>query len=214
MSTTTGNKSAAELFGIPEVPKKARDRLIETAIDLCYHHGFNAVGLDQILDEVGLTKTTFYKYFESKDDLLVEAIKKRDAWEADAWHRAVRALAGDDPRGQLLAIFDVMDIWFNDPEFNGCLFINAAAEFPNPHDPVHKAAAAHKVRVRDEIRDMAAKLNADDPEVFADRYAMILEGTLIVRQVHGNNNAARTARAMVKTLIEDHIPPRVEADST
>ena len=42
----------------------------------------------------------------------------------------------------MLALFDVLDLWFNDPKFGGCLFINTAAEFPNPHDPIHQAAAA------------------------------------------------------------------------
>ena len=55
-------------------------------------------------------------------------------------------IAGDDPAKQLLAVFDVMDSWFNDPDFLGCMFVNAAAEFPNPHDPVHQAAAAYKQR--------------------------------------------------------------------
>ena len=43
-------------------------------------------------------------------------------------------------------MLDVMDLWFNDPDFRGCMFVNAAAEFPNPHDPVHQAAAAYKRR--------------------------------------------------------------------
>lgn len=201
-------KTAAELFGLQEDahPKNARDRLINKSIDLCYVHGFNAVGLDQILDQVGLTKTTFYKYFQSKDDLLVEAVKKRDEWETQAWRNAVRELAGDDPRAQLLALFDVMDIWFNDPDFLGCIFINAASEFPNPHDPVHQAAAAHKHKTRDEIAAAASKLGAKDPDGFANQYMLIIEGTLILRQVHGNNNAARLAKPMAQKLLDEHLP--------
>src|SRR5436190_1846687 len=122
-------------YRLPDAPRNARDRLIDKAIDLFYRHGFNAIGLDRIIDEVGVTKTTFYKYFQSKDDLMVAAVRKRDEWEGKAWGRAVRQAAGDDPRAQLLAFFDVMDIWFNAPDFRGCMFLNTAAEFPNPHDP-------------------------------------------------------------------------------
>src|SRR4051812_35762112 len=91
-------KTAEELLGIPDPPKNGRERLILKAIDLFYTHGFNAVGVDQIIDAAGVTKTTFYKHFESKDELMVAAVKRRDEWESAAWGRAIRAVAGDDPR--------------------------------------------------------------------------------------------------------------------
>jgi len=201
-----GRKTAAELLGVMAAPRNARDRIVQTAIDLFYAHGFVAVGLDRILDEVGVTKTTFYKHFESKDALVLTAVRERDAWERQAWDRAVHALAGDDARAQLLAMFDVLDAWFNDPEFHGCMFINAAAEFPNPNDPVHKAAAEHKRHARDSVRDTAARARVRDPEAFADAYTMIFEGTLVLRQVHDRDDAARLARPVVERLIEQHMP--------
>src|SRR5438034_2756008 len=148
-------RTAAQLLGIPDESTSGRERLIDKAIDLFYSHGFNAVGIDRIIAAAGVTKTTFYKHFESKDELMVAAVKKRDDWESAAWGRAVQAAAGDDPRRQLMALFDVLDEWFNAPDFRGCMFINTAAEFPNPHDPVHQAAAAHKRRCRDDWRDLA-----------------------------------------------------------
>src|SRR5262245_20973084 len=149
MPATARRKTAAEIFGIPSQPRNARDRLLERAIDLFYSHGFNAIGLDQIIDEVGVTKTTFYKHFESKDDLMVQAVRKRDAWELEALTRALHRVGGENPRAQLLALFDVLHAWFNAPDFRGCMFINTAAEFPNPNDPIHQAAAEHKRKTRD-----------------------------------------------------------------
>ncbi|HZM00851.1 MAG TPA: TetR family transcriptional regulator [Planctomycetota bacterium] len=198
-------KSAAELLGVPVAPRTARERIVLTAIDLFYAQGFNAVGLDRILDAVGLTKTTFYKHFASKDELVAVALRERDAWERQAWERAARQLAGDDPRGQLLAIFDVLDVWFNDPDFHGCLFINAASEFPNPNDPVHQAAAEHKRAARDAVRDLAARAGAREPEGFADAYTLIFEGTLVLRQVHDRDDAARLARPVVEALVAQHL---------
>src|SRR5436190_14626859 len=141
--TAANTKSVTEILGIPDPPKTGRERLIAAGIELFYRRGFGAVGIDQIIAIAGVTKTTFYKHFESKDELMVAAVQRRDEWESQAWGRAVRKLAGDDPIRQFLAMLDVMDLWFNDPEFLGCMFINAAAEFPNPHDPVHQAAAAY-----------------------------------------------------------------------
>jgi AcrR family transcriptional regulator len=203
--TTHPRKTAAELLGVPEVATAGRERLVDRAIELFYANGFNAVGLDRILADVGVTKTTFYKHFASKDELMVAAVRKRDAWETAAWGRAVRKIAGDDPRRQLLAIFDVLDEWFNAPDFQGCLFINTAAEFPNPHDPIHQAAAGHKRQARDGYRDQARAAGAADAESFADQYALLIEGTLILRQVHGRNDAARLGQRLAERLVEEHI---------
>src|SRR5678815_5079878 len=90
-------KSVTQLFGLPDPPKTGRDRLLNAAIELFYRHGFGAVGIDQVIASAGVTKTTFYKHFEGKDDLMVAAVKQRDEWESAAWDRAARKRAGDDP---------------------------------------------------------------------------------------------------------------------
>ncbi len=200
------HKPVVELFGLPEPPTAGRGRLVHAAIELFYSHGFQAVGVDQIFTAAGVTKTTFYKHFESKDDLVVAAIQQRDEWEMQAWTSAVRAAAGDDPKEQLVAFFDVLDVWFNAPEFRGCQFINAAAEFPNPNDPVHAVAAEHKRKNRDFFRDLAAAAGAEDPESFADRYTALVEGTLVLRQVHGRDDAATVIKPAVESLVSEALP--------
>ena len=78
-------KSVTELLGVPAAPRTGRERLVGAAIELFYRNGFAAVGIDQVLEEAGVTKTTFYKHFESKDDLMVAAVQRRDEWEQEAW---------------------------------------------------------------------------------------------------------------------------------
>jgi AcrR family transcriptional regulator len=201
-------KSVTEILGVPDAPKTGRERLVAVAVELFYRHGFGAVGIDRVIAEAGVTKTTFYKHFEGKDDLMVAAVRRRDEWESQAWARAIRKIAGDDPVRQLQAMWDVMDVWFNDPDFHGCMFMNTAAEFPNPHDPVHQAAAEYKRRVRDHWRDLARSAGADAAaaETFADCYTALIEGALILRQIHGRNDAARVVRPAVEKLIEAYLP--------
>jgi AcrR family transcriptional regulator len=195
-----------ELLALPEIPRQGRGRLVGTAMKLFYFHGINSVGLDRVIAEANVSKTTFYKHFESKDALVVAALQARDAWEMDAWGRAVLLLAGDAPRDQLLGMFDVLDVLFNEPAFLGCQFINAAAEFPNPNDPVHRLAADHKRANWKWVCDLAQRAAADDPQTFADAYTMLFEGALILRQVHDRDDAARAARPLVERLIDEHVP--------
>lgn len=201
-------KSVSELFGLPDPPKTGRERLVAAAVELFYRRGFGAVGIDQVIAAAGVTKTTFYKHFESKDDLMVAAVQRRDEWESHAWDRAVRKIAGDDPAGQLLAMLDVMDLWFNDPDFHGCMFMNTAVEFPNPNDPVHQVAAAHRKKTRDHFRNLACAGGAELPaaETFADCFTALIEGALVLRQTHGRNDAARAVRPAVEQLVGAYLP--------
>jgi AcrR family transcriptional regulator len=205
-------KTALELLGQPAAPRTGRDRLVAAAIELFYRHGFGAVGVDRVIAAAGVTKTTFYKHFEGKDDLMVAAVLQRDEWESAAWVRAVQLLVGDDPARQLLGMLDVMDVWFNDPDFRGCMFMNAAAEFPNPHDPVHRAAAGHRHRQRAHFRDLARAAGADAAaaETFGDCYMALIEGALILRQTHGRNDAARAVRPAVEQLMGAYLPNGTE----
>lgn len=205
---TTRQLSVSELLGVPPPPTTGAERLVAAAIELVYRHGFGAVGIDNVIEAAGVTKTTFYKHFESREALMVATVKRRDEWESQAWARAVRKIAGDDPRAQLLAMLDVMDLWFNDPDYHGCMFLSAATEYPNPNDPIHQAAAAYKRRGRDHRRDLAtgAGASAETAETFADCYSALLEGAFVMRQTQGRNDAARAVRPAVEQLIESMLP--------
>ncbi len=206
MTRPSRPKCAAELWGQPPAATTGRDRLIAAAIELFYSEGFQAVGLDRVIERAGVTKTTFYKHFDAKDDLVLACVQAREEWESQAWGRAVRTLAGDDPRAQLLAYFDVLDVWFNDPGFHGCMFNNVAMEFADKRDPVHRAAADQKRRLRDRFRSMAERAGASHPNDFADHFMILLDGTVVLRHVHGRDDAAQVAKPAVMELIERHMP--------
>src|SRR3954471_6967599 len=139
-------KSASELLGLPDTPKTGRERLVAVAVDLFYRNGFGAVGLDRVIATAGVTKTTFYKHFESKDDLMVAAVQRRDEWESQAIARMMREIGGNHPAAPLNRLPEVLHLWFTAPDFHGCMFLNTAIEFPDPRDPVHQAAAAYKLK--------------------------------------------------------------------
>ena len=155
--------SAARLLGVGDEAKNGRDRLLDRAIDLFYMNGFHSVGLDNIVDSAGVTKTTFYKHFDSLEGLMVAAVERRHQWESEYWGRKIREASGGDRRETFLAVFDLLDQWFNEPEFRGCIFINIAAEFPDPADPVHQAAARYKKEQHESWRTLAAELARRTP---------------------------------------------------
>lgn len=185
-----------------------RDRLISVAHDLFYKDGFHSVGLDRILADVGVTKTTFYNHFSSKEDLVLEALRKHDRWWRDTFMNILHQHGGDSPRAQLLAVPEVLNFAFNAGEYNGCIFINVAVEFPLKHDPVHMAAAEHKKSLEDIIRQLGAYAGADDAEQLAQEIAMILEGAYVTRHVTREEQTVETARRLVKSIVDRRIPEK------
>lgn len=181
--------------------ESTRDRLIKTAGDLFYERGFQSVGLDRILARVGISKTAFYNHYESKDDLILAVIEQRDRDEVAASLEYMRAHGGRDPRAQLLAFFDLLADWFSQPDFRGCLFMNAATEFPSPTDPIHRAAAAHSAHLAAEFLLRVQALGASEPDLLAAQLALLVAGAIAARHAAGARDAALTARRAAELLL-------------
>jgi AcrR family transcriptional regulator len=185
-----------------------RSRLIEAAQDLFYREGFHAVGLDRLLTDVGVTKTTFYNHFASKEELVLEVMRARDQWWRQVFARRLQERAGDDPAAQLRAVFDVLDEFIAADDFNGCLFVNVSVEFPLAHTPPHRAAAEHKELMGLLLRDLALRAGAADPVALAEELSLLMEGSYVTRQVSGNRSAAAIGRRAATVLLDRQLPAR------
>lgn len=183
-----------------------RDRLIAAGLDLFYQHGFHAVGLDRILEQVGTTKTTFYNHFESKDELALACIETRDRGWRVRFPKLLRERAGADPVDQLYEVFGLWRDWFTNLHFRGCIFIHACSEFPSPNDPCHIAARNNVIALRDTIAELAEEAGIADPENFAAMYSLIMQGAIVTEVIHRDNEAASTASRIARVLIRDALP--------
>lgn len=185
-----------------------RSRLIDVAVDLFYRKGFQAVGLDEILDRVGITKTAFYKHFESKDDLIVAVLEKRDGDDIADLLGFMRAHGGADARARLLSMFDQLHGWMSDPGFRGCLFQNAATEFPSTNDPINRAATAHGENIGAIVRRDLVELAVPDPDATAQQWMMLFAGAITARHARNELDAALSARGLAEALLDRAAPAR------
>ena len=179
-----------------------RDQLVETALGLFYRHGFHATGVDRIVAESGVAKMTLYKHFKSKDELILAALRLRDERFRNKFMQGIERKARD-PADRLLAVFDVLEEWFEGGEFSGCAFVKASAEFGRHDDPIHGVAAEHKRLVLSYIRDLARAAGAADPDELADRLGLLMEGAIVLAQVTGKLDYARKARAAAEVMLRE-----------
>ncbi len=182
----------------------AREKLLQTALALFHQNGFHNTGIDRILAEAGVSKMTLYKHFRSKEELILAVLCRRDELFRDWLAQGVEARA-EKPADRLLAMFDLLGEWFSAPDFHGCLFINATAEFSRPGDPVRAAAARHKALLHSWLTGIAAAAGADDPAALARELLLLKEGAIVSAQVSGDPGAARLARQLAVGLVARRI---------
>ncbi|GAA2443490.1 TetR/AcrR family transcriptional regulator [Actinomadura vinacea] len=174
----------------------ARDRILRTATDLFYTYGIRGVGIDRIIAESGVAKATLYAHFRSKDELVLAYLRRADA----KWRRMLRdaaAAAGDDPRDQLVGMFDAIG---GDGGFRGCAFINSASE-SLPGTPVRAATVEHKRLVREWVRELAAKAGAADPALLARQLTVLLDGAMSAASIEPVPDVVPAARTSARALV-------------
>jgi AcrR family transcriptional regulator len=199
------------MYAVPPRPApaegdpEARERILRTAYELFRAHGFNAVGVDRIVAESGAAKTTLYRHFHSKDELMIAVLERNEeVWTGWLEREAERARSsGGAP---ILALFDALAKWFGHESYEGCLFINSVLETHDRASPVHAAATASMQNVYKLLRRLAEDAGARDPQGFAQQLQLVMRGT-IVAAVEGNAEAVAHARSLARLLIERATQP-------
>jgi len=180
---------------------KPRDRILQAASELFYSQGIKATGVDAIAKLAGSNKMTLYSHFPSKDDLVVAFLRKRDE-DFRSWFVAQIDNKAHQPKEKLLAVFDVIGEWLEIPEFRGCAFINAAAEFPVEGNPVHQVSAEFYDQFRSYISNLAEQCGIATPDSLALQLSLLVEGAIVSEQMKRHSGAAEQAKQAAKVLIE------------
>jgi AcrR family transcriptional regulator len=188
--------------GSPSRP--ARERILDTAFRLFYAHGPRGVGVDTVIAASGVAKATLYKHFPRKDDLVLAYLDRVD----QAWLGALRAAAragGEDPRAQLVGMFDALASACRREGYHGCAFINTAAESETGSD-VHARTVEHKRLVRAWVTDLARRAGARDPELLARQLTLLLDGGLATGVLDADPGTPAAARAAAQALVDAACP--------
>jgi AcrR family transcriptional regulator len=153
----------------------ARERLIETAIELFYQEGIRAIGIDTLVARSGLSKSSLYRTFASKEEVIAAFAGEQNRRFWEWWDETTTRHAGS-PRQQIKALFAGIAEQIANPQFRGCPFINLATEFPDRQHPGTAIACANKMEVRRRLHLLARALNAREPRRLSDQLALLIDG--------------------------------------
>jgi AcrR family transcriptional regulator len=184
--------------------KSARERILETADDLFYREGIHAVGIDTIIEKSGVAKMSLYRSFASKDDLVAAYLEARGQryWQ---WWDGVMAGNSIEPRRQLRDLFEAIAVRTRRPEFRGCAFLKAAAEFPEECSRARVVALAHKKELRKRLLKLCRTIGAHQPDVLSNQLLMLIEGAYSTAGILGNRDAVKATAKAAEALIDSAI---------
>jgi len=182
--TSTAEAPAAECSARPA------DRLIRTAAKLFASQGIRAVGIDQILREAGVAKASLYSTYGSKDALVVAYLSDLDQADRNRWLRAATEVA--DEVDKVLLFFDLAAKAAVARDFRGCLYANAATEFPGiEFEPV----VAHRRWLVQTVAGLLADAGATNPDELARDIQLLYDGALVGSKISRSIEPITQARA-------------------
>ncbi|HLR95340.1 MAG TPA: TetR family transcriptional regulator [Jiangellaceae bacterium] len=175
-----------------------RDLIVEEASRLFYQRG-TGIGVDTLVDEIGVAKMTLYKHFPTKDDLIIACLRFVDARYRDRLRGGLAAKSSATEK--VLGIFDSLRDWFGTPSFRGCAFVNATVELADPEHPAHEAVLEHKASTREWVTELVTECDVDDPGFVARQIVQLMEGAITTAMLEQDPTAADVARASAAQIL-------------
>lgn len=180
-----------------------RDEILEVASRLFYEQGYTRTGIQQIIQEAGTAKGTFYSHFKSKEELGLAWLKARhQTW--NGWlHDAIKSKrsAGAKLRG----IFEFLGDWMGNCDYRGCAFLNTLCELPECDSDLRVEIANHKQELRELFQSLLAEHQPDWPKAKAETTGttlfLLFEGTLIEMQNFRDQWPLEAAKRQVDSML-------------
>ena len=173
-----------------------RERIVETASRLFYTQGYNNTGINQVIKEAEVAKASLYQYFPSKEDLLIEYLNKTALKTDKALREGIMKF--ESPKEKIIGVFAFLLDFSNIISFNGCNFLNIAAELPQEHGRVKEIIRNQKNGIRQLFAEILTPINK---EALADELYILFDAALISGKVYNDPWPVITTQKIVEKLI-------------
>ena len=177
-----------------------RQRILDTASTLFYERGVRAVGVDLVVDASGVAKTSLYRHFRTKDDLIVAFLEREDLEFWDLWDEVAARHAGD-PVAELEAHMRWIGKRLARANYRGCPQINVAAEFAEADHPAREVARQHMQALRKRLGVLARGLGAVRPNDLAAQLCVLVNGAFVSASLLTPDEATRVLLASARALV-------------
>jgi len=179
--------------------EETRERILRAAARAIRKHGYEGVGVADVMKEVGLTHGGFYAHFKSRDALLAAAAEQEGVESSE---HLSRAIAAAKPGQELMALVDayLSDGHVAAPE-QGCAIAAEGSEVPRQHADVRRVASRR-------IKDIIGLIERQFPEWGkraahdkAMAIAATLVGSVVLARAVDDAQLSRSIRKAARELV-------------
>lgn len=170
-----------------------KERILEKTFTLFHKQGYNATGINQIIEEAKVAKASFYQHFKSKEDLCVAFLEQRHSF----WFNELLKFTAntEDSNVKVLASFDFLIFMNKKENFRGCSFLNILSEIPSDNTKILSVIQSHK---RD-LRTYFEEILKDD--LLSDHIYLLFESCIVESQLFKSNQLIEQSKKIIQTLI-------------
>lgn len=160
---------------------RKKDDVIKTATMLFSEQSYLSVGVDKIIAESNVAKMTFYKYFQSKENLIEAVLENRRLYIQYSLEELVNSESL--PMNKLQAIFNWFESWFFSEDFHGCMFIKASEEFPD-NLKFRKVGENYKIWLNELISNIIVSLGKRSANDASSLILIVIDGLIVKANMH------------------------------
>ena len=180
--------------------ERTRLRVLGEAAAAIRTKGAERVSVGEVMAAAGLTHGGFYAHFESKDDLIAQAITHM--FDAAYNDRFVRLTEGREPAAAIVSYVDsYLSLLHRLQRGNGCPIPALSGDLPNFSERARERFANGIERVAAGLAELAKKLGAKDAEALAWSALAEMAGAIALSRTVSDKRAAqilRNSRTIVK----------------
>ncbi|MBX2860195.1 MAG: TetR/AcrR family transcriptional regulator [Vampirovibrio sp.] len=183
----------------------SREKLIQTTIELMSSKGFGGMGITELLNCAGVTRSNFYYHFDSKEQLCLQALDELAMRYKTQFLEPTLFNMEWTPAQRLESLVNAMIERLDSEECCvGCPFINLAAETSDFHPAFREKLVFYTSQKRQSLEDCyrqgvaAGEFRADlDPATVAQAIQCLFNGTILMAKLTKSVDVARSNRDML-----------------
>ncbi len=178
-----------------------KSKIIRAAAMLFESRGINASGIDTIIAETGVAKSTLYRHFPSKDLLIIAFLRNKADTFFD-WLKSGLISEEAKQNDKLTQLCELLEEWISTPELRSLPFHIATIEFPDPNHPVNQFSAVLAKELQSFLCVIAEEAKVKDPLSLGLQLTMLFEGASLVEKMSPGSGAASRAKNAALIIIK------------